>query len=149
MPIDQNDLNLPPGAEISEAVANEGNLVPQALGADLEMTKDEKLRVTSLMMAINYHRETIVHDPGMYQQLKMDNKILSPTTAHMVVAQAAIFEMYLRGGYDDLVHQAIEDDAETAMKNEEGLAEVIRRTADDVFGEMPDDEDEGRPTVQP
>lgn len=145
MPIDANDIPLPADTHLAEAAANEGNLVPEALGEPLNMTKGEKLRVTSLMMAINYHRETIVHDPGMYQQLKMDNKMLSPTTAHLVVAQAAIFEMYLRGGYSEMVQQAVEDDAELTMENEAGLAEIIRKTADDVLGPLPD-EDAGRPT---
>lgn len=145
MPIDPNDIPLPADTNLAEAAANEGNLVPEALGEPLNITKDEKLRVTSLMMAVNYHRETIVHDPGMYQQLKMDNKILSPTTAHMVVAQAAIFEMYLRGGFDPMVDQAIEEDG---IKTEQGdLAGIIKRTADDVFGFDPDES--GRPTEQP
>lgn len=145
MPIDANDIPLPDDTNLAEAAANEGNLVPEALGEPLNMTKGEKLRVTSLMMAINYHRETIVHDPGMYQQLKMDNKMLSPTTAHLVVAQAAIFEMYLRGGYSEMVQQAVEDDAELTMENEAGLAEIIRKTADDVLGPLPD-EGTGRPS---
>lgn len=147
MPIDANDIPLPADTDLAEAAANEGNLVPAALGEPLNMTKDEKLRVTSLMMAINYHRETIVHDPGMYQQLKMDNKMLSATTAHKVVAQAVIFEMYLRGGYDELVAEAVEEDGQTTI-DEGNLAKTIKHTMDDVFGKLPDDEDDGRPTEQ-
>ena len=147
MPIDPNDLNLPPETDLSD-VAEEGNLVSQALNVPTDMTKHEKIRVTALMMAINYHRETIVHDPGMYQQLKMDNKILSPTTAHKVVAQAATFDLYLRGGYDPIVADLVKDDAKTTVDEGE-LAETIRRTADDIFGPTPDDENEGRSTEQP
>lgn len=140
MPIDPKDLDLPEGTDITKEVEASTDLTRQVFDAPLDLTKNEKLRVTALMMAINYHRETIVHDAAMYQQLKMDNKILSPTRAHKVVAQAVIFELYLRGGYDEAVAKFAEEDAAGTIEDGD-MDDIIKKTTDDVFGKMPDEDD--------
>jgi hypothetical protein len=88
----------------------------------LDFSKDEQLRVTSLMLAIRYHEGTIVRDPGMYQQLKMSNAELKPTQAKQVIVQAMLFESYLRGDYTGLIDEAMEEflEAEIGGDDEPG-----------------------------
>lgn len=78
----------------------------------LDLDKDQKLRAAALMMAIKYHLDTICRDPMMYQQMKMDGRVFQPTMAKNVVAEALLFETYLRGDYAQIVQIGLDEMAE-------------------------------------
>lgn len=65
---------------------------------DLELTKDEKRRVTALILGIKYHVETIVKDGSLYTAMVSTGKHLEPTHVLKVVDIAIAFEEYIRDG---------------------------------------------------
>ena len=77
--------------------------VPEILNMSLDLSRDEKLRATALMMAVSYHKETIVKDGAMYQTMKANGTNLRATDPKQVLDAAVIFEGYLRGYYNELV----------------------------------------------
>ncbi len=75
------------------------NDVPEIGDMPLDLTKEEKLRVTALMLVIRYHVETIIKEGTLYQAMRMDPEVhLRPTTTMMVIDIAGNFEEYLRNG---------------------------------------------------
>jgi len=92
------------GEEIQQAGEISG--VPQVreiLDMSLDLNKDEKLRATALMMAVSYHKETIVKDGNMYQTMKANGTNLRASQPAQVIDAAIVFEGYLRGHYNELV----------------------------------------------
>lgn len=79
---------------MSEEFAN----VPDVVDMPLDLTKDEKLRVTALMLAIKYYTDTIVSDGQLYQAMVSTGKVLAPATAMGVVDVACKFAAYLKNG---------------------------------------------------
>lgn len=77
--------------------------VSEILDMSLDLSRDEKLRATALMMAVSYHKETIVKDGSMYQTMKANGTNLRSSHPAQVVDAAIVFEGYLRGHYNDLV----------------------------------------------
>jgi hypothetical protein len=77
--------------------------VREILDMSLDLSKDEKLRATALMMAVSYHKETIVKDGSMYQTMKANGTNLRPSQPAAVLDAAIVFEGYLRGHYNDIV----------------------------------------------
>jgi hypothetical protein len=63
----------------------------------LDLTHEEKLRTTALMMAIRYHVDTIIKDANMYQTMVAQGKHLTPSTVGLVIHIAREFEGFLRG----------------------------------------------------
>jgi hypothetical protein len=89
-----------------ERAATEAAGLPQVseiLDMSLDLTRDEKLRATALMMAVSYHKETIVKDGSMYQTMTAQGKNLRATAPQQVVDAALVFEGYLRGHYNEMV----------------------------------------------
>jgi hypothetical protein len=81
--------------------------VPEILNMSLDLDRDEKLRATALMMAVSYHKETIVKDGQMYQTMKANGTNFKTTDPRQVVDAAIVFEGYLRGHYNELVMQMV------------------------------------------
>lgn len=81
--------------------------VPELLNMQLDLTRDEKLRATALMMAVSYHKETIVKDGQMYQTMKANGTNFRTTDPKQVVDAALVFEAYLRGHFNELVAQIV------------------------------------------
>jgi hypothetical protein len=77
--------------------------IPAITDMPLDMTHDEKLRMTALMMAVSYHKETIVKDGQMYQTMKAQGTNLRASSPKQVVDAAIVFEAYLRGHFNELV----------------------------------------------
>lgn len=77
--------------------------VREVLEMNLDLTRDEKLRATALMMAVSYHKETIVKDGSMYQTMKANGTNLRASDPKQVLDAALVFEGYLRGHYNELV----------------------------------------------
>lgn len=104
--------------------------VREILDMSLDLNKDEKLRATALMMAVSYHKETIVKDGGMYQTMKANGTNLRASAPTQVIDAAVVFEGYLRGQYNELVMEmvlgiqhAIDDMAnESSVPDSEGSA---------------------------
>ncbi len=97
--------------------------VREILDMNLDMTRDEKLRATALMMAVSYHKETIVKDGQMYQTMKANGTNLRASDPKQVLDAALVFEGYLRGHYNDLV-------AEIALS--------VQHALEDAFVSVPD-----------
>lgn len=92
------------GAQEAEMLAEAG--IPQIreiLDMSLDLNKDEKLRATALMMAVSYHKETIVKDGAMYQTMKANGTNLRASQPIQVIDAALVFEGYLRGHYNEFV----------------------------------------------
>lgn len=79
--------------------------MPEILNMELDLSRDEKLRATALMMAVSYHKETIVKDGTMYQTMKANGTNLRASDPKQVLDAAIVFEGYLRGYYNELVMQ--------------------------------------------
>lgn len=77
--------------------------VPEILNMGLDLTRDEKLRATALMMAVSYHKETIVKDGQIYQTMKANGTNLRASDPKQVVDAALVFEAYLRGHFNEVV----------------------------------------------
>lgn len=88
-------------AQVAEAAGLPN--VPELLNMELDLSRDEKLRATALMMAVSYHKETIVKDGSMYQTMKANGTNFRSTDPRQVVDAAMVFEGYLRGHFSDLM----------------------------------------------
>lgn len=97
--------------------------VSEILDMSLDLTREEKLRATALMMAVSYHKETIIKDGSMYQTMTAQGKNLRDSAPQQVVDAAIVFEGYLRGQYNDLVM---------------GMLLGVQHAIDD-FANLPDD----------
>lgn len=84
--------------------------VPGVSDMKLDLTKEEKTRTLALMLALKYHSDTICRDADMMRELRSQGVTLTPSQAHKVVAQACVFEMFLRGDMDGAAEQALEEE---------------------------------------
>lgn len=73
-------------------------LVPQIADTPLDLSKDEKMRAMALMLAISFHKDTVIKDAGMYQQMKLEGRNMELLTDATVVATALRYETYIRCG---------------------------------------------------
>jgi len=118
-------MNDEPEDDIKDQIAGAAGLpnVPEILNMNLDLSRDEKLRATALMMAVSYHKETIVKDGSMYQTMKANGSNLRASEPKQVVDAAMAFEGYLRGHYNEIM-----------LSLSLGVVQVM----DDVFQAMPD-----------
>lgn len=85
-------------------------VVPDIADAHLDLTKDQKLRMAALMLAIRYHVDTIIKDARYLELMLQKEKEakfsndpdaaiwhLNPSTTERVVQIAQSFESFLRG----------------------------------------------------
>ena len=98
-------------AEEDRAMMETMEIVPDVADMKLDLTKEEKLRATSLMLGIRYYTDTIIKDAA-YLQLMMqrekeakfsndpDEQVLwhlRPASVNGVIRCAQEFEQYLLG----------------------------------------------------
>ena len=103
------ELNI--GTEITEA--NER----LAINVDREMPLDITIRSIALTVAQRHCGDTTVKEGNLYQQLKMDNKLVGPLTVEHVIHCALIFEMYMWGKWSkDIAGKALEQTMEEMNK---------------------------------
>lgn len=104
--------------EGQHAILEETDTAFDPASQHLTLSKDEKRRTTALLMAIQYHSQTIVKDAAMYRELVHDNKHLSPSVCEKVIEIAFQFDAFISGGTTDAIHQLakaiIKDQAERA-----------------------------------
>lgn len=96
--------------EIIEGQIADDAGIPNVRGVlemNLDLTRDEKLRATALMMAVSYHKETIVKDGAMYQTMKANGTNLRASDPKQVLDAALVFEGYLRGHYNEMVAEIV------------------------------------------
>lgn len=110
-------------AEVADAAGLPN--VPEILNMQLELSRDEKLRATALMMAVSYHKETIVKDGAMYQTMKANGTNLRASDPKQVLDAAMVFEGYLRGHYNELMLQIVLS---------------AQHAIEDAFAQVPDSE---------
>jgi hypothetical protein len=102
--------------------------VPKILDMNLELSRDEKLRMSALMMAVSYHKDTIVRDSQMYQTMKLNGANFRATDSKQVLDAALVFEGYLRGHYNEMMVE---------------ITLGVQHAIDDVFQNMPDTDPAG------
>jgi len=66
---------------------------------DLELNREEKLRVTALMFAIRQYTDFIIKDADMYNAIVMRNGTIKPASTNSVVNMAIEFHQFLRGDF--------------------------------------------------
>jgi hypothetical protein len=81
---------------VSQELADANARLPAAL-PDREMPLDIQIRSIALTIAQRHCGDTTVKEGNLYQQLKMDNKLVGPLTVDHVLHCAIIFEMFLWG----------------------------------------------------
>lgn len=89
------------------------------LGPDLDlndMTKDERIRSLSLMLAIKYHGETVVKDGTLYQQYKLEGRNMRTLDDEMIIETAVRYETFIRCGENPERMALIEDIADNIDK---------------------------------
>ena len=65
---------------------------------ELDMTREEKLRATALLLASRYYVETICKDGALYTAMIMKGEQLKPATSNAIVGIACQFHDYLETG---------------------------------------------------
>jgi hypothetical protein len=88
--------------------------------SQVNMPLDVTIRSIALTVAQRHCGDTTVKEGNLYQQLKMDNKLVGPLTVEHVLHCALVFEMYLWGKWSkDIAGRAMEatlGDLEKAIK---------------------------------
>lgn len=84
----------------------------------LDLTKDEKLRTTALMLAIKQYTDFICKDADMYKEIMMRNGSMKPATVSGVVSMAIEFEAFLLGRYSAGNRPAIEDEDDEGLRQQ-------------------------------
>lgn len=112
------------------SIDDDDHALPAAVGdAKLDLTHEEALRATALVMAIRYHSDAVIKDGAMYQQKKLDGSNIEPTSTTLVLQWAIDFERYLRGDYAEMVDQLVGGDFTAWL--EERVGEVKKSIFDD------------------
>jgi hypothetical protein len=110
-----SDTELNMSREITESNAR----LPLDM-SQVEMPLDVTIRSAALSIAQRHCGDTTVKEGNLYQQLKMDNKLVGPLTVEHVIRCALIFEMYLWGKWSqDIAGKAMEqtlDELDNAIK---------------------------------
>jgi len=115
-------------------VSNELAIASGTHAIDISQTNmplDMTVRSVALTLATRHCGDTVVSEGNLYQQLKMDNKLVGPLTPSHVISCALIFERYLWGEFSGGL-------AGDAMSS--AIAEVEK-----VMAEKFKDEDPSRP----
>lgn len=100
---------------------------------DREMPLDITIRVVALGIAQRHVGDTVISEGGLYQQLKMDNKLGAPVSVDNVIHAALVFERFLWGQWSKGI-------AENAIEKAEGAAaEFIEKMLDEKFSGVDDD----------
>lgn len=118
---------------MSEDVGTDGgtfNLSKEIEAANLRLPLDTSATVMPLEMTVRsmalaiaqrHCGDTTVKEGNLYQQLKMDNKLMGPLTVSHVMHAALIFERFLWGEFSKgLVKDAMKsalDEADEVMKD--------------------------------
>jgi hypothetical protein len=88
----------------------------------LQLPLDMAIRSMALTIAQRHCGDTAVKEGNLYQQLKMDNKLIGPLTIDHVLHCALIFEMYLWGKWSkNIAGEAMErtlDELDAAIKKD-------------------------------
>jgi hypothetical protein len=84
--------------DVEQEIAEANARLPVAL-PDREMPLDIQLRSIALAVAQRHVGDTCVKEGGLYQQLKMDNKLGDVVSAEHVLRTALVFERYLWGEF--------------------------------------------------
>jgi hypothetical protein len=99
--------------------------------SQMQMPLDMQVRSIALTIAQRHCGDTTVKEGNLYQQLKMDNKLVGPLTIDHVVRCALIFERFLWGEWSkglaaeavtktldevDQVLSAAKDEADKTLK---------------------------------
>lgn len=73
--------------------------LPVVDNMELDLSKDERIRVVALMMSIKYHVQTVVRDPEMLRELvRQDNQKLEHLTTKKVLVTASLYFDFIRNG---------------------------------------------------
>lgn len=107
---------------------------------DREMPLDITLRTIALAVAQRHVGDTCVKEGGLYQQLKMDNKLGNAVSVDGVVRAALIFERYLWGEWS----KGIAENAINAVSNE--IADAIEEQFEEKL--RGSDDDPSRPSAE-
>lgn len=108
-------------------LSQEVNAASARLPIDLSqitMPLDMTVRAVAVTIAQRHCGDTTVKEGNLYQQLKMDNKLVGPLTIDHVIRCALIIERYLWGEWSKGI--AGEAMAQTQAELEEALKEEFK-----------------------
>ena len=101
---------------------------------DNAMPLDFSLRLMALTIAQRHVGDTAVKEGGLYQQLKMDNKLGDAVSVDDVIRAALVFERYLWGEWS----KGIAENAINAVSTD--AADAIEKMLDEKFGDAGNDD---------
>ena len=123
---DEGPINIP-----KELAAVDSRL---PIHVDREMPLDITMRVVALGIAQRHVGDTVVREGGLYQQLKMDNKLGHTVSIDDVVRAALVFERYLWGQWSKgIAEQALQ---ETSTE----LADALEKVMEEKLGPTGNDD---------
>lgn len=99
------------------------------------MSIDYQLRTTALILAQRHVGDTCVKDGGLYQALKLDNKLGQSVSVDDVIKAALVFERYLWGEWS----KGIAENAINAVSTD--IADELEKKYKDI----PDEPIRGAP----
>lgn len=119
--------------ELSEANARLPVVLP-----DRDMPLDIQIRSIALAVAQRHVGDTCIKEGGLYQQLKMDNKLGGFVSVDDVVKAALIFERYLWGEWSrGIAEHAMAEVSTAAADAIEKEFEARQKTFEEGFKENP------------
>jgi hypothetical protein len=100
---------------------------------DRNMPLDITIRTIALGIAQRHIGDTVVREGGLYQQLKMDNKLGHTVSIDDVIRGALIFERYLWGEWSKGIAESALAQTDTEMSEaiEKMWDEKLKNAADD------------------
>ena len=113
--------------EIDEANAR----MPVAF-PDHPMSLDMQIRCTALLIAQRHVGDTCIKEGGLYQQLKMDNKLGGSVSIDDVIKAALVMERYLWGEWS----KGIAENALASVETE--IADAIEDALDKRIEDLDD-----------
>ena len=127
----KHDMKTETEIDVSKELTEANARLP--VNINREMPLDITIRSIALSIAQRHCGDTTVKEGNLYQQLKIDNKLVGPLTVNHVLRAALIFEAYLWGKWSqDIAGKAMEqtlDELNAAVdcgdldKHIDGLAE--------------------------
>lgn len=123
--------------DVEQEIADATAQLPVAL-PDREMPLDIQMRSIALAIAQRHVGDSCIKEGGLYQQLKMDNKLGNVVSVEDVVRTALVFERYLWGelskGIAENAIAAVTTAAADAIEKE---FEARSKTVEDEFKDEP------------
>lgn len=115
----------PESQQALQGLAQEGIMFNPA-NQTIDLSKDEKRRVTALFLAINAYEKLIIKDAEMYREISKDagrlgSPVIQPATMNAMVDAAIQFDDFISGRIEKTLQEAADADTADVNSDPEGV----------------------------